>query len=186
MSKKMAQGGEITGKERVLRREICLANWFYANEAEPVKWKRRSMRWLSMPEASLAVANSQRWAILSPHEIQIWVFIYRCMILHFAATCTFKLTRVVGTNNPLPSQYNFQKKKSVEPRFIPFCAVLVWFHVIYFSLIATQLSVIFACSITAEAFIFEAVWILFFTETHKIWAQVFRIWFCRSQFQPVV
>lgn len=110
MSKKMNQGGEITGKEMVLRREICLANWFYANEAEPVKWKRRSMRWLSMPEASVAVANSERWAILSPHEIQIWVFIYRCMILHFAATCTFKLTRVVGTNNALPSQYNFQKK----------------------------------------------------------------------------
>lgn len=71
MSKKLEQGGEITGKEMVLRREICLANWFYANEAEPVKWKRRSMRWLSTPEASLAVANSQRWAILSPHEIQI-------------------------------------------------------------------------------------------------------------------
>lgn len=50
--------GEITGKEMVQRREICLANWFHANEAEPVRRKHTSMKWLSVPEASLAVADS--------------------------------------------------------------------------------------------------------------------------------
>lgn len=118
----------------VQRREICFANWLHANEAELVRWKHRSMRWLSVPEASLAVAGPQRRATLSLHEIQIWVFIYRCMIPHFVITCTSKLTRVVDTNNTRPSPphtHNFQKNQ-LNPDSFHFFSVLVWFHVIFF------------------------------------------------------
>lgn len=75
MSNKREREGEIAGKEMVPRREICLAKWLHANEAEPVRWKRRSMRWLSVPEASGAVADSQRRASLSPPDPNLSLYL---------------------------------------------------------------------------------------------------------------